>query len=173
MNRSRISAIAAGVALLAMLGLVGLASADDGSGRNFFKAELKGFGEVPANSTTGTGELRVRIIDESSIEFELSYANLEGTATSAAHVHLGQKSVNGGVSFFLCGGARPACTPTSGTFTGTVIAGDIVGPAAQGLAVGEFAELLRAIRAGVTYANVHTDKHPGGEIRGQLRAGHD
>jgi len=26
------------------------------------------------------------------------------------------------------------------------------------------------MRAGKTYANVHTDKHPGGEIRGQVRA---
>src|SRR5688572_8507822 len=113
MNRSRISAIAVGVALLALLGLVRLASADQDRGRNAFKAELEGFVEVPANSTTGTGELRARIIDESSIEFELSYKDLEGTVTTAAHVHLGQTSVNGGVSFFLCGGARPACTPTS------------------------------------------------------------
>jgi hypothetical protein len=28
----------------------------------------------------------------------------------------------------------------------------------------------RAIRAGVTYANMHTAKFPGGEIRGQIRA---
>jgi hypothetical protein len=171
MNRSRVSAIAVGIASLALLGLVRLASADEGSGRNFFRAELKGFQEVPANSTTGTGELRARIIGESSIEFELSYKDLEGAVTTAAHVHLGQTSVNGGVSFFFCGGGgRPACTPTSGTFTGTVIASDVVGPTAQGLAAGEFAELLRAMRAGATYANVHTDKHPGGEIRGQLRA---
>jgi hypothetical protein len=32
----------------------------------------------------------------------------------------------------------------------------------------EFDELLRAMRAGRTYVNVHSDKHPGGEIRGKL-----
>jgi hypothetical protein len=40
------------------------------------------------------------------------------------------------------------------------------GPAAQGI---DFGELVRAIRAGATYANVHTEKYPGGEIRTQLR----
>ena len=42
------------------------------------------------------------------------------------------------------------------------------GAAAQCLAAGEFQELVRAIRAGATYVNVHTEGHPGGEIRAQL-----
>jgi hypothetical protein len=33
----------------------------------------------------------------------------------------------------------------------------------------EFDELVRAIRAGVTYVNVHSETFPGGEIRGQLK----
>ena len=44
----------------------------------------------------------------------------------------------------------------------------MVGPAGQGLAPGEFDELVRAMRAGATYANVHTTLVPGGEIRGQI-----
>jgi hypothetical protein len=158
------------VVMFAMVSAMGLAWAQESGGRKALKAELDGFHEVPAVSTTGSGEISLRIIDNSSIEFELSYENLEGTMTSAAHVHLGQTSVVGGVSFFLCGGGgRPACTPTSGTFSGTVTAADVIGPAGQGIAAGEFAEVLRAMRAGVTYANVHTDKHPGGEIRGQIK----
>ena len=42
------------------------------------------------------------------------------------------------------------------------------GAAGQGLAAGEFNELVRAIRAGATYVNVHTTGYPGGEIRAQL-----
>lgn len=134
------------------------------------KATLSGYQEVPAVSSTGSGELRLKVIDDNTIEYELTYENLEGATTAASHVHLGQKSVNGGVSFFLCGGGgRPPCTPTSGMFSGTVTASDVIGPAAQGIAAGEFAELLRALRAGVTYVNVHTDKHPSGEIRGQIK----
>jgi hypothetical protein len=144
--------------------------ADDDSDK--FKARLQGYSEVPAVSSTGTGQFRARIIGE-TIEFELTYQNLEGTTTNAAHVHFGNKWDAGGVSYFLCGGTRPACTPTSGTFMGTVVAADVIGPNAQGIAPGEIAEIIRAMRAGVTYANVHTNKHPGGEIRGQVRADDD
>lgn len=42
----------------------------------------------------------------------------------------------------------------------------------QDIAPGEFSELLAAIRADSTYANVHSTKYPGGEIRNQLSA-HD
>src|SRR5687768_15425646 len=97
------------------------AIADDSGGKSSLKADLAGFSEVPAVSTTGSGQLLLRIVDGTSIEYELRYASLEGTITTASHVHLGQTSVNGGVMFFLCGGGgRSDCTPTSGTFTGTV-----------------------------------------------------
>jgi len=173
MKHSRITGVVAAAFLLAALGIAGWATADDDGDqqKRSFKAELKGFEEVPSISSTGSGEFRARVSkDETSIEFELTYEDLEGTATTQAHVHLGQKGAVGGVSFFLCGGATTdACTPTSGSFTGTVDAADVVGPGAQGIAPGEIAEIIRGMRAGVTYANVHTNKHPGGEIRGQIK----
>ena len=46
----------------------------------------------------------------------------------------------------------------------------MIGPAAQGIAPAEFAELVRALRAGAAYANVHTTTNTGGEIRGQIGA---
>ena len=55
--------------------------------------------------------------------------------------------------------------------TGTLRPADVIGPASEGIAPGEFGELVRAIRAGATYANVHTEKYPGGEIRAQLEKG--
>lgn len=48
------------------------------------------------------------------------------------------------------------------------MAADVIGPTAQGIEAGAFDELLAAIRAGRTYANVHSDKWPAGEIRAQL-----
>lgn len=153
--------------VVATLALAVPAGAGDG-GKNSLKASLAGYNEVPAISSTGSGELRLRIVDDGTLEYELTYGDLEGVAV-ASHVHLGQKSVNGGVIFFLCGGGgRPACTSPSGSFSGTVSAVDVIGPAGQGIAPMELAEAIAAIRAGVTYVNVHSTKHPGGEIRGQI-----
>lgn len=139
------------------------------------KAALRGYSEVPAVSSTGMGRFTARVhADGTAIDYELSYAALEGAVTLAAHIHLGQKDVAGGVIAFLCGGGgKPACPPNRGTVAGTITAADVVGPTGQGIAPGEFAELLRAADAGVTYVNVHTDKHPGGEIRGQVKGGAD
>lgn len=140
-------------------------------------ARLVGFQEVPAVSSTGKGLFTARL-DDASLQFELTYSGLEGNVQQA-HIHLGQRSVNGGIMIFLC--ANPPITPPpgtppcpqSGTVTGTRMAGDVIGPAGQGIAAGEFAEVLRGIRSGNTYVNVHTDKHPGGEIRGQIQTDSD
>lgn len=38
-------------------------------------------------------------------------------------------------------------------------------------AAGEFDEVIAIMRAGVSYANVHTAQFPGGEVRGQIDEG--
>ena len=138
------------------------------------KADLNGFNEPPALSTPATGSFKAHIRDEDSIEYELSYADLESDITQS-HIHLGIPGVNGGISAWLCQGtiAGPAGTPScagtrTGGASGVITAAQVIGPAGQGIAPGEFEELLRAIRAGATYANVHTVGRPGGEIRGKL-----
>jgi len=168
-----------GVAVALVFGVYVAASQ---SGSSNAKATLDGFQENPSISTTGTGTLDLSIDDVAeTIEFELSYENLEGVGTTpfvtdgvvtASHIHVGARGVNGGVSVFLCGGGgRPAC-PMSGTVTGVITPADVTGPASQGINAGEptaFAELVRALRAGYTYVNVHTTRWGGGEIRGQIK----
>jgi hypothetical protein len=141
------------------------------------KADLVGFEEPPAVSSTGSGEFAARIShDGSSFDYVLSFEDLEGTVTQS-HIHLGQVGVNGGISIWLCGTATnlgPAGTPNcggpnSGGATGVVTAAQVIGPSGQGIAAGEFEEVLTAMRQGATYANVHSTKHPGGEIRGQIK----
>ena len=91
-----------------------------------------------------------------------------------AHIHFGQRSVNDGISVFLCSnlGNGPTgtkvCPPAPATVTGTIVPADVIGPTGQGIEPGAFAELLAAIRAHKTYANVHSTRFPGGEIRAQL-----
>jgi CHRD domain-containing protein len=141
-------------------------------GARTVRADLNGFQEDPSISTTGNGSFTAKIDDEAQvIEYELTYADLEGGNTLFAHIHIGSMDHNGGVSAFLCGGStKPApCPNVGGTVTGTIVPADVVGPATQGVEAGSWVELVRAIRAGHTYANVHTTRWPGGEIRGQIK----
>jgi hypothetical protein len=136
-----------------------------------FRANLVGLEETPAIFTAGSGVFTMKVNDDDTqIDFELSYENLSGPP-AVAHVHFGQRGVAGGVSFFFCGGGgKPACpATTSGTVAGSVVAADVVGPTAQGIAAGDLAAILQMIRAGYGYANMHTAAHPAGEIRGQIR----
>jgi hypothetical protein len=158
------------IGALAVAAGASLVATDGSSGANHVKGSLNGFQENPSIVTTGTGSVDLRIDDEQQvISFELSYSGLEGGAVSQAHIHISSRSFNGAVSAFFCGGGtKPAPCPPSGTVTGTITPADVSGPAAQGVEPGSFAELVRAIRAGHTYANVHTARWPGGEIRGQI-----
>jgi hypothetical protein len=73
------------------------------------------------------------------------------------------------VIFFCGGGGRPSCPPEGGTVEGTIVASDVTGgAAAQGFPAGDLATMLAAIRAGATYANLHTAARGAGEIRGQI-----
>lgn len=139
------------------------------------KATLDGYQEPPAVSTAATGTFKAHITDENAIEYELTYQDLE-TDVAQAHIHFGIPGVNGGIAAWLCQGTvtGPAGTPAcagarTGGASGVITAAQVVGPAGQGIAPGEFEEFLKAIRAGVTYANVHTAARPGGEIRGVLK----
>jgi hypothetical protein len=140
-----------------------------------FKTELESYQEVPAVSSGAGGEFKARLNNEgSAVAWELSYSAFS-TAVLQAHIHFGQKGVNGGISVFLCSnlGNGPAgtqaCPEGPATISGTFTAAAVVGPSGQGIAAGEFAELIEAIRSGIAYANVHTTQYPGGEIRGQLK----
>ncbi len=162
------------IAFVAISGFTIKADDRNNNDRNRFAARLTGFQETPTLSTTGRGTFTARLNRaETMIHFVLSFERLE-TAVVVAHIHLGKPAIAGGVSVFLCGGGgRPSCTtdPTglSGTVEGDIAAGDVIGPAAQGISAAEFEELVRALRAGATYANVHTTGRPAGEIRGQIK----
>jgi hypothetical protein len=164
---------AALAAVVLAFGLFGVASAhNDGKNhKNGFKAGLDGWHEVPAISTTGRGTVRLSVnAANTQIEFTVSWTGLQGGSAGAAHIHLGQPDVLGGVAAFFCGGGgKPACPAGNATVTGTIAAADVLALPGQGLAAGDLNALLRALRAGVTYANVHTAGFPNGEIRGQIR----
>ncbi len=165
---------------VAVLGAAGVGTAAVAHDRSRFDAALSGYEELPTLSTQGNGFFKASLNrGRDEIRYELTYrgpfdANPAGGTVTQAHIHLGARAFSGGVSAFLCTNlgngpaGTPACPPQAGTVTGVITAAQVVGPAAQGIAPGEFAELVRAIRAGATYANVHTTTFGPGEIRGQI-----
>jgi len=136
--------------------------------RHVLAAQLLGVHEVPSINSPGSGDIKLTIHD-TSIDFELSYADLSAPPLFA-HIHFAEARVAGGVLVFLCGGGgTPACpAATSGTITGTLTGPMVIGPTAQGVTIGDFDALVNAIRDGAAYANMHTLNFPAGEIRGQI-----
>jgi hypothetical protein len=168
--------VVAALALAAVFGMHAFA----GGGKSELKADtLIGYQEsTPAAvSSPATGTFELSIDDASqTISYTLTYSGLAAPATQA-HIHLGNRAQNGAVVAFLCGGAppvsnKPACpagTTTQAVVTGTITPADVSALAAgQGIAAGEWNELVDALRAGAAYANVHDGTFPAGEIRGQI-----
>jgi hypothetical protein len=160
---------------VALIGAVGVTAAAVAGGRSSFETDLSGYEEVPATiSTGGSGTFEARLNRSGTeLKWRLHYEDLEG-AVQQAHIHFGARRLANGISVFLCSnlGNGPAgtqaCPAPPATIEGTATAADVIGPANQGIAAGELGELLRAMRAGVTYANVHTALYPTGEVRGQI-----
>lgn len=139
------------------------------------KAKLIGFQESPPKLTAGTGTFSATITS-SKLTYTLTYSGLSSDAFMA-HIHFGQRSVNGGIFIWLCGSAAapgPAGTPTcpakGGTVTGVATPASVQAVGAQNVSAGDFNGAIAIIKSGNAYANVHTVNFPGGEIRGQLQA---
>jgi hypothetical protein len=143
------------------------------------RARLSGFQEVPPKLTTGRGRFTA-VIDpaRTSVTFTLTYSDLS-TPVLFSHIHFAQRGVNGGIMVPLCSntpdGSQPrACPSQGGTVSGTFTAQDVIGPGPedpatdQGIRPGNLRDVIRAILSGETYVNVHSERWPPGEIRGQV-----
>ena len=136
-------------------------------------AEMRGLGEVPPTNSQGKAFFHGKInADKTAITFTLTWRGITGPPLFS-HIHFGPSKENGGVMVFFCGGGgKPDCVQaTSGKATGTITAADITGPSAQGIdpaPAGQFSDVIRAILTNNAYANLHTAKFPGGEVRGQV-----
>ena len=101
---------------------------------------LNGFKEaVNPVSTTGTGTFHATISkDETQIDYELTFANLEGNVLQA-HIHIGHTQTAGGIVLWLCGSDTnpgPAGTPRcnendpsdnrNGKVSGTLTVADVL-----------------------------------------------
>ncbi len=140
-------------------------------------ANLDPLNEVPAVSSPASGRFDAVINDDGSIDYELSWKDLQAAVTQS-HIHFAQRNVNGAVLVWLCGTTTnpgpagtqvcPAALP-SGEISGTIRAANVIAATTQGISAGDYEEFVRALRLGFGYANLHTTGSPGGEIRGQIR----
>lgn len=110
-------------------------------------AKLDAMQEIPhVKAPNGKGSFTADIAG-GKLTWRLTFSGLTGPA-SAAHIHVGAMGKAGNVLVALCG-------PCKSGQHGTVKVSAMV---------------VREIKQHLTYVNVHTAKHPNGEIRGQLSA---
>ncbi len=155
-----------------------------------FSTRLSTFNEVPPKANDAHGTFRAKLSEDgTTLSWTFTWSGLSGPPLFA-HIHFGLKGGNYPVMTFFCGGPKgnpaipqkPDCPQTtSGSITGTTTAADIIalntaGSTDQALDQHDFAGFIRALGAGSAYANMHTTRFQGGEIRGQIaahRAGDD
>ena len=167
-NRAIASSIVVAAVVALALGSYAFANTPN-SNQQRVDANVAGWHEVPTIMTPGAGTFEAKVTDAATA-YVLTYSGLEGNAFMA-HIHLAQRHANGGIVVWLwCPEGSPApqpCPPKAGTVTGVITPANIR-QTNQGIETGEYDDFVRALRAGHMYVNVHSDKFPGGEIRGQV-----
>lgn len=120
--------------------------------------------------------------DGNTVEFRLVATRIDNVIM--AHIHCGPRGANGPIRMWLYPVIGPAGAPApsgAGRHNGVLASGTFspTGVVCPASAVGRDMPLLEAMKAGLTYTNVHTNDgvapantgpgdFPGGEIRGQL-----
>ena len=144
----RIARKSAGLSTLLWVGVVGLVTscatmAPMVGGQ---RLTLTGAEEVPAVTTTATGNATVDIKPDRSVSATVT---VSGMTATASHIHEGAAGANG-----------PVIVPFTKTADNTF-------EAPSGAKMNS--EQCAAYKAGNTYVNVHSAAKPGGEVRAQLR----
>jgi len=129
-----------------------------------FKAKLSGKEVVPAVETKAMGEADFKLSkDGKELTYILKLMDIENV--SAAHIHTGMAGKNGGPVAGLFAGPKKVGMFSGELAKGTIAEKDLIGPLA-GKTIGD---LVKLIKDGGAYVNVHTEKYPDGEVRGQIK----
>jgi CHRD domain len=145
--------------LLVVLALVVAASVPALAATTKLRATMNGKSETPKSNSKATGTATFTIASNGkSIKYTVNAKRLTGGA-QAIHVHFGKPGKAGPVILPIC--LKPCSLPKSGTLTSKTFA--------KAPGVKNFAAAVKAMKAGSTYVNIHTKKHPAGELRGQIR----
>ena len=150
--------------LLALLAVLLTASIGFSAEKDSFSAKLSGNEAVPKVKTLAKGEAEFKLSkDGKQFTYKLTVVDIENV--TAAHIHLGKKGKEGPPLAGLFAGPKK-----EGKFSGVLAEGLLSEKDLLGSVKGKpLTELVKLIKSGSTYVNVHTDKYPGGELRGQIR----
>ena len=119
-----------------------------------FKAELTGNDETPPGDTSASGNALFQLSsDGTKLTYWLNVKDLKGF--TMAHIHQGKAGGNG----------EPVAELSMGK--GTITSSDLKGP----LEGKQISDLVKMIKSGEAYVNVHTQKNQMGELRGQVMSG--
>ena len=124
-------------------------------------ANLSGQEEVPPVDTQATGmaEFTPVMPNNETVDFNVNATDIEGV--TQGHIHSGVQGENGPVvvTLFNFTSAQNEVSE-NGTITADMLAGPMEGKT--------IADLIKAMKDGNTYVNIHTEQNPNGEIRGQI-----
>ncbi len=161
MKNPRIGAIA--FAVIILIASPGIA-ADKSAGDRSFKAELSGNEEMPPVKTKAVGTAAFQINEGGgTMTYTVAISNIKDI--TGAFIGKGKKGENGPIVIDLF--KEPGKEDISGTFLaeGKVEPYLLIGP----LLGGSIHSLMQLMESGGAYLNILTQKHPDGEIRGQIR----
>ncbi len=133
----------------ATVGLIGGAATARAAGTSF-TVPLTGAAQVPPVATKGHGSAHLTYDAATSmLTWSVSYSGLSSPVTMA-HFHNGAAGKNGPVVLWISKKGGKIKSPLKGSAKLT-------------------AAEAKLLMAGDLYVNVHTKKHPAGEIRGQVK----
>jgi CHRD domain len=128
-----------------------------------FTAKLSGKDEVPSKDTKATGTAEFALSrDGKTMTYKVDIKDIDNV--TMAHIHQCKIGENGPVVMTLF----KAATPT-GPKNGLLAQGSITSDKLEGPLKGkQISDLVKLIKDGNAYSNVHTEQNPKGGIRGQI-----
>jgi len=143
------------------LAYVNLAFAQTGETEGF-SAMLSGGDEVPPVDTVVTGVASFTWNGEQAIKYDLNVTDMD--KVTAAYIYNAPKGQNGDVVVTLFKADNPTGQISGSLANGTITPSNLEGQMQGAL----FRDFIKALEIGEAYVNIHTEKNPNGEIRGQI-----
>lgn len=130
-------------------------------------------GEPHGVETDASGEARFQVNEDGTeAAYEVTVENI--CNVTQAHIHLGAEGEDGPIVVWLYPEEGMEPELIEGSFSGTLAEGTITEDEFVGEWEGAgFKDAIATFEEEGAYVNVHTEEHPGGEIRGQIVPPHE